>query len=216
VPTLSDGDRVLVNRLAYGLRIPFSNRIVGGELPRRGDVIVFAGDRSAMVKRVLGLPGDVVAFRDGSPIINGWPVPACDAGPFVTLSAGAAVRGRLTVEFLDGSAYLTIRTPFDDAAFPGYQVLPGELFVLGDDRGLSRDSRSWNGGRGGGVRLADVRGRVSRLAVGRLPDGRLDLARLLAPLGPRIRAPKIDLRETEALVAACLARPPGVTHPPAR
>jgi signal peptidase I len=221
VPTLNAGDRLLVDKHAYGWRLPFAQNVLRARPPRRGDVIVFAADPArdaagpaAVVKRVVGLPGDFVAFRGGSPIVNGWIVPSCDAGPFISVSGRVTVRGRIAVEFLEDRAYLTVRTPLDDSVFAGYLVPPGEVFVLGDDRGMSSDSRAWNEGRGGGVRLADIRGKVSRLAVGGRPDGRLDLSRVLAPLGLAVREPRIDVRDTEARIAQCLASPPRASWPP--
>jgi signal peptidase I len=225
VPTLNVGDRLLVNRLAYGLRIPFSDHIVRARPPRRGDVIVFPSEAAGggagagprwLVKRVLGLPGDVVAFRNGSPIVNGWVVPACDTGPFVSTAGTTVVRGRLAVELLEDRAYLTVRVPLDETRLSDYRVPPGEVFVIGDDRGLSSDSRAWNQGRGGSVRISSVVGRVSRLAVGGFRDGRLDLSSVLAPLGRHVREPNVDVGKTEENIGGCLAarRPPS-TWPPA-
>jgi signal peptidase I len=224
VPTLNVGDRLLVNRMAYGLRLPFSSRVLGAIPPRRGDVVVFSGESlpvsgagpKALVKRVVGLPGDVVEFRDGSPIINGWAVPACDAGPFASTAGTVTARGRLAVEFLEDQAYLTVRTPLDDTRLLPYEVPPGEVFVIGDDRGQSSDSRAWNDGQGRGVPVIDIVGRVSRLAGGGRRDGRVDLSQVLRPLRPKVREPNVDLRKTEELVAACLAHPPRSTRPPPR
>ncbi len=89
-PTLNPGDRLVVNKLAYGLRLPLSRRSLQAKPPRRGDLIVFPnpdrgggpGEPASIVKRVIGLPGDEVAFVDGSPVINGWVVPSCDVGSF--------------------------------------------------------------------------------------------------------------------------------------
>ena len=168
----------------------------------------------ALVKRVIGLPGDFVAFRDGAAFVNGWGVPACDAGPFVTSVGPLTVRGRLAVEFLEERAYLTIRTPLDEASFPGYRVPPGQVFVLGDDRGMSSDSRAWNEGRGAGVPLARIEGRVSRRAIASLPDGGPDLMHLLPPLNLQVRQPYVDLHQTEQRIATCLTHPPKSTRPP--
>jgi signal peptidase I len=242
VPTLNVGDRLLVNRIAYGFRLPLGGGRLGARLPRRGDIIVFSDESAAdggahgpkasvtptgpvepeapvapkvLVKRVIGLPGDFVAFRDGAAFVNGWGVPACDAGPFVTSVGPLTVRGRLAVEFLEERAYLTIRTPLDEASFPGYRVPPGQVFVLGDDRGMSSDSRAWNEGRGAGVPLARIEGRVSRRAIATLPEGGPDLMHLLPPLNLKVRQPYVDLRQTEERIAACLSRRPRSTRPPA-
>jgi signal peptidase I len=223
VPTLNVGDRLLVNKLAYGLRLPFSKRVLRARPPRRGDLIVFPNqgrDRgsarpSSLVKRVIGLPGDEIAFAGGSPIINGWVVPSCDAGAFLSAAGTSIIRGRLAVEMLDDRAYLTLRTPLDETRFARFKVPPDELFVLGDSRAVSSDSRSWNGGRGGGVPIDSVEGRVSRLAIARLQDGRLDLRHPFAGLRPNLRETNLDVDQLEHRIAACLAHPPRSSRPPA-
>jgi signal peptidase I len=221
MPTLKTGDRLLVNKLAYGLRLPFSSRVLGPRPPRRGDLVVFpnrgrvADAPSSLVKRVVGLPGDVIAYRDGTLSVNGWAVPSCDAGPFLAVAGGAMVRGRVGVEVLEDRAYLTLRSSSDETVLADFEVPPGEVFVVGDDRLASSDSRTWNGGRGGGVPVSSLEGRVSRLAFGRLREGRLDLAHPFVPLGLSLREPRVDVRKLEERIAACVAHRPASSRPPA-
>src|SRR3954468_13628125 len=66
-PTIVEGDRILVDKAAYGLRIPFTTvRLTRGADPQRGDIVIFPApdDGTVLVKRVVGLPGDTVAMRD--------------------------------------------------------------------------------------------------------------------------------------------------------
>jgi signal peptidase I len=221
LPTLEIGDRVLANRLAYGLSIPFRKALAFRKVPRRGDLVVFRAEGLAgadgpqsLVKRVIGVPGDRVSFDQGSLLINDWRVPSCDAGPYVDVAGKLTIRGRLTVEYLEDRTYLTVRKPLEKA-FPGYVVKPGEVFVVGDDRGMSSDSRIWNEGRGAGVPIDILEGRVSRVLFGARPDGRLDFSRLLAPpLDLKVRLPGFDLHKTEERIKDCLARRPVTTVPP--
>jgi len=221
VPTLEAGDRVLVDKLAYGVKIPFASRRIAARVPRRGEVIVFplptegAGSvaTKSVVKRVLGLPGDYVAFQGGHPIINNWVVPSCDAGPFATAVGPLFIKGRLSVEFLEGTAYLTVLTPLAEP-FAGYRVLPGEVFVIGDDRGRSSDSRLWHEGHGAGVPISSIAGRVTRIVAGGRGEGQVDLAQFLAPLVPKLREAGLDLGQTEERIAACLKNAPAATTPP--
>jgi len=88
--------------------------------------------------------------------------------------------------------------------------------VVGDDRGISSDSRLWNDGRGAGVPVGILNGRVSRVLLGARADGRLDFSRLLAPpLDLKVRLPGFDMHKTDERIANCLARRPAVTWPPA-
>lgn len=219
-PTLNPGDLVVVNELAYGLRLPFSAGALRARPPDRGDLIVFpnpdrhrsADEPSSVVKRVIGLPGDEVAFADGSPVINSWIVPSCDVGSFLIADGTRLVRARLAMEVLADRAYLTLRTPLDEQRSPRFRVPRGGLFVLGDDRPVSRDSRAWAGD--GGVRISSVEGRVSRLAAPIGSDGRIDLGRLLRGLRPELRALTVDATGLEKGIADCVAHRPRSTWPP--
>ena len=90
VATLQPGDHVGGNKLAYGSRLPWSAHVRSSSPPRRGDVVVFqrvlpgANAPEPLVKRVIGLPGDRIMMYAGFPIINGWKVPSCYAGPYST------------------------------------------------------------------------------------------------------------------------------------
>jgi signal peptidase I len=221
LPTLQVGDRVLVDRLAYGVALPFSTKHLRARVPQRGDLVVFhangltgAGGPASVVKRVVGVPGDEVAYVNDSLQINGWRVPTCDAGPYVDHVGRLTVRGRLTVEYLGDQTYLTVRRPMDPN-FDGYRVRPGEVFVVGDDRGQSSDSRVWAERNGSGVPIDILQGRVARVVAGARPDGKLDFSRLWArPFGLHVRMPGIDMKTTDDRIAKCLAHRPAVTTPP--
>ncbi|HVZ20054.1 MAG TPA: signal peptidase I [Vicinamibacterales bacterium] len=222
LPTLEMGDRVLVDRTAYGLRLPFAKHLLSPKTPARGDLVVFSitglpgtSGPQAVVKRVIGLPGDTVAFERGRIILNGSTVLGCDAGPYVDLASTVTVRGRLVVEYLNDKRYLTVVKPIEQP-FPAYTVKPGEVFVIGDDRGMSTDSRVWSEGHGSGVAIDALEGKVTRVLLGARPDGRLDFSRLLAPpLDMKVRIPGVDMALTDKRIGECLAAPPKVAPAPA-
>jgi len=208
LPLLEPGDYLLVKRGAYS-----SPRA----LPKRGSIVVFRRPseqgNDELIKRVIGLPGDVISAPNGFPVINGWEVPHCDAGRFTEVTPQGATDGRLLVEFLEDRAYLAVYTPLTRTA-PEYTVKPDEIFVLGDNRNESMDSRSWDHGKASGLPLSQLDGEVTR----RLSDVRRDqtptFGRFLQPLNLTVRVPGVDTSKLQAGIDRCLASPPSERHPP--
>ncbi|NUO49651.1 MAG: signal peptidase I [Polyangiaceae bacterium] len=152
-PTLWDGDHIFVSKSAYGV---FSK-----EVPERGDVIVFPFPENPaqdFVKRVIGLPGDTIEVIGGRPVINGFTPPQCRVG---TIDV-AGKQMTVFIEHLGERSYLTMfEDGFEQPPQGPYEVKAGDVFVLGDNRHNSHDSRQWNGGKGGGVPFESIRGRAS-------------------------------------------------------
>lgn len=195
-------------------------RDASGVRPKRGDVIVFEKPRglegpSHMIKRVVGLPGDVISMNGPHVVINGWEVPTCDAGAyFYPLSTGGGIAGRIHVEFLGGGAYLTMVIPFEASWTEKYTVKPGELFVLGDNRSNSADSRAWNDGKGAGVAETSLVARATRRIASVRRNQQLDLGRLFRPFDLDVPLDGIDTAELRAGIAHCFSNRPKDTHPP--
>ncbi len=148
MPTLLIGDFILVNKFTYGIRLPILNtKLIEIGSPKRGDVVVFRYPEdlsTPFIKRVVGLPGDRIAYFDKTLWLNGKPVPQTPVGEYMGVGAGAAMTGALLrKEQLDAVEHPILLEPEQDS-LPIETVIPdGHYFVLGDNRDNSRDSRYW-------------------------------------------------------------------------
>jgi signal peptidase I len=152
IPTLTIGDHLLVNKFIYGPRIPFTdNRLFSWKEPKRGEIIVFKypeNEEKNFIKRVVGVPGDKIEIKNGKLFINDQMVPLTDLGDYEDKdqSGGLPFYGKpkLLEEQL-GTVQHRILYLRDQSGFNfGPKIVPREsVFVMGDNRDNSQDSRVW-------------------------------------------------------------------------
>jgi signal peptidase I len=185
-PTILEGDRVLVDKHAYGLRVPFTLiHLTSGEDPARGEIVVFDSPRNgtSLVKRVIGMPGDTVELSGETLFVNGRRasyVEGHSAALRSLLSATAAQDPRVLREAGLGPDHDILLLPARTglASFGPLTVPEGMYLMLGDNRDNSADSRYF-----GFVPRRNIVGRATRVVASFNPD------RYYTPRGDRFLAP---------------------------
>lgn len=244
IPSLMIGDHIFVNKLTYGPLIPFTDkRLFTSMPPSRGDVMVFKfpeNKEQDFIKRVIAAPGDTLEAINGRPIINGWLVPHCYVGKFGRDDA------RLYVEFLEDESYFTLFAPdamhLDGPDEPTcktqdecglgqtcragicghhqgpFKVKDNEVWVMGDNRHNSHDSRSWRGGQGGGVPFENIKGRAMFVWMSFAPGGGIAPDRLFVNVMGRPKLPGGADPSLQLALDRCMRERPSVaqTTPPGR
>lgn len=165
-PSLLIGDFIVVSKFSYGLRLPvLHTRILATGEPQRGDVFVFRSVEEPgvnMIKRVIGLPGDTITYRNKNLYINGELQPQTLVGPWIGEGANRNLPGtrpELRIERLGDLEHPILIHPRRlDNGQQSWTVPEGHYFALGDNRDRSYDSRGW-----GFVPEANLVGRAERI-----------------------------------------------------
>lgn len=146
IPTLQIGDFILVNKFSYGIRLPIVNtKLFDLGAPERGDVAVFRypeEPRIDYIKRVIGLPGDTIAYQNKQIFLNGEPVPLEVVGP-VDDPTGFRMQTLELRETLGDKSHRLLVQSTRTGQLRELVVPEGEYFVMGDNRDNSSDSRRW-------------------------------------------------------------------------
>jgi signal peptidase I len=150
IPTLLIGDFIVVQKYAYGLRLPVVNKkILSIGDPKRGDVVVFrypVDPKVNFIKRLIGLSGDTITYRNKELFVNGEPVSTQAAGRYtsdeVKCSTPRADAERLN-ETVGGVEHDILLHEKSGSRNGQWLVPEGHYFVMGDNRDRSNDSREW-------------------------------------------------------------------------
>jgi len=147
-PLINKGDGIIVNQLAFGATLPWLTQpSLNWSLPEHGDIVVFhnANDNDELwLKRVIGLPGDVIQFQDHKLFLNGLVISSSDRKQEV-----------ITISEVKQRKYPTWTSWLEEDWGP-ITVSKDTIFVMGDHRGASIDSRVW-----GSIAIQSLRGRAT-------------------------------------------------------
>ena len=143
VPTLEVGDYILVNKYTYGIRLPVARtKVLALNEPQRGDVMVFFPPHmndTYFIKRVIGLPGDIISYRQKRLYVNGKEAPL----EMLAVVPDGGSRYGMGLETIGDATHLVQEDQSRPARDFSVQVKPGHYFMMGDNRDNSSDSRIW-------------------------------------------------------------------------
>lgn len=179
MPTLLIGDYLVVSKFAYGNRFPLTDFFFWQTEPKRGDIIVFKRTGSGLpgsffgfgdtlfIKRLIGVPGDRIAYRNQTLFINGEAIPTEQVGTYDLAEPSEMgvydkhVVADLKEENLLGVRHPILRVPSEPGPEVAETLIPeGMYVVMGDNRDNSRDSRFWQAPSWGFVPKQDIMGRA--------------------------------------------------------
>jgi signal peptidase I len=180
MPTLLIGDYLIVTKFAYGNRLPLTDFFFWNTEPKRGDIVVFKRDgtdlpgsffglgKTLFIKRLVGLPGDRIEYRNQTLFINGQVITTQEIGKYnLTLpkqnptDEAQIIQADLKEENLLGVQHQILRDPSQPGPEVRETVIPEGMYVMmGDNRDNSRDSRYWQWPSWGFVPKADLMGRA--------------------------------------------------------
>ncbi len=148
-PTLIEGDRIWLNKLAYDVKVPYTDIVLKKVSdPQRGDIIVFSSPKNGtrLVKRIVGLPGDKISYDRHTLRINDQPVayePLAFEDVDESVQQEKALRYTLYTEMLPGRPHPVLHAPRPRTQATSWVVPEGEYIAFGDNRDQSDDSRFW-------------------------------------------------------------------------
>jgi len=172
-PTILEGDRLLVDKHVFGVRIPWTLvRLTDGRDPMRGEIVVFDSpvDGTSLVKRVVAVPGDEILLDDAGLMVNGERASYSEGDTDrlqTLLTATAALNPQVFRETLSGNEHDILLLPYREPrrVFGPVRVPEDMYFMLGDNRDNSADSRFF-----GFVPRRNIVGRATRVVISLDPD----------------------------------------------